>query len=254
MGELLLESQFINWYNEINQIRNKENITLGNISIPSLANVVSASDMNNLINTLKNLYNNEFLNYADQSVVLNSAEKGKAILQDTSSAIDSRLLFLSKICANYINCNTQSATALTSFATSTYKVTNPPSFSTESKSDTTNSTQTNVTYTTTACGTTTNQTKQNCTVCNTNSTTSCKTFGQNITDGTQTTSPNGKCVIFSTNTNSTQVNNFSTNSSPGNLTTTNSTSTDSTNKTKVNNFQTYINFVTQSSGYQVKGE
>ena len=53
MGELLLESQFINWYNEINQIRNKENITLGNISIPSLANVVSASDMNNLINTLK---------------------------------------------------------------------------------------------------------------------------------------------------------------------------------------------------------
>lgn len=254
MGELLLESQFINWYNEINQIRNKENISLGNISIPSLANVVSASDMNNLINALKNLYNNEFLNYADQSIVLNSAEKGKTILQDTSSAIDSRLLFLSKICANYVNCNTQEATALTSFATSTYKVTTPPSFSTQSQSNTTNTTSSNTTYTTTKNSTTTNQTKENCTVCITQSTTSCKTFGQNITDGTQTTSPNGKCVIFSTNSNSTTNYGFSTNSSPGNLTTTNSTTTNSTNKTTTNTFQTYINFVTQSSGYQVKGE
>ena len=254
MAQSLNSSQIIDWYNEINSIRNKSNIELGSISVPNYTNLKStANQINQLISEITNLYSNEYLNYANQDTDLNEVIANNLIKSQTISEIDARLLFLSKICANYINNNTTTSSSLPTFATTTYKVTNPPFYSTQKKSDTTNSTTTCKTNKTTSNITTENSTKQNCKVCNTNSTTSCKTFGQNQTDGTYKTCGQG-CKIFNTNTFQTSENNFFTNSSPGNLTTTDTTKRDTTNKTSNYECKTFANNVTQSMGYQVKGE
>lgn len=243
MDQLLDSSQITNWYNKINNIRNKPNIELGSISVPNYTNLKStANQINQLISEITNLYSNEYLNYANQDTDLNEVIANNLIKSQTISEIDARLLFLSKICANYINNSTQTGFFLPTFATSTYKVTNPPSYSTRQQSNSTNSTR--------DCNT--NKTKtditNSCTVCKTNSTQTNKTFTQNKTDGTYKTCGQG-CVIFTTNDWLTKQNNFLTNNTP-----TKSTVEFTTDKTFSNDCKTYLNYVTQSTGYQVKGE
>ena len=274
MGEILKSQQLEDWYNNINSVRSKKNISLGNISVPEVeGKKVLASQINNVIASITSLYSNTYLSFADQSVSMNQVEGNQIIKKSTANSIDERLQFLSKICANYVNNTTQSASSLPSFATTAYIVTSPPNFSTASKSNKTTTFSTCSTWSTfqTSSGDFTE-------TCFTDSTASNKTFtaeSTNVTDSTFTAQATfGQCntdvttgkLAFSTNwslpcgafstwgTKSTQADTTQSDSTFSTYSFDFTTDKTLNDKTNTNNNSTYTNYVTQSSGYQVKGE
>lgn len=89
------------WYTSLNTLRNKENISLGAISVPNLnQKQARATDINDYINKLNALRTNEYFKHADWISIstVSSSEQIRDILKEN---INGEITNLNKVCANY---------------------------------------------------------------------------------------------------------------------------------------------------------
>ena len=89
------------WYTSLNTLRNKENISLGTISVPNLnQKQARATDINDYINKLNALRTNEYFKHADWISIstVSSSEQIRDILKEN---INGEITNLNKVCANY---------------------------------------------------------------------------------------------------------------------------------------------------------
>lgn len=136
------------WYTSLNTLQNKENISLGSVSVPNLnERQVRATDINDYINKLNALRTNEYFRYADWISIstVSSKDQIRDILKED---INTEITNLNKVCANYSvtsgnsTCSTNSTNNDSTCTTSTCTTFN------NSASCSTNSTcATNSTYT-----------------------------------------------------------------------------------------------------------
>ena len=136
------------WYTSLNTLRNKENISLGAVSVPNLnQKQVRATDINDYINKLNALRTNEYFKHADWISIntVSSQDQIRSILKEN---INGEITNLNKVCANYSvtsgdsTCSTNSTNDNSTCSTSTCTTFN------NSTSCSTNSTcATNSTYT-----------------------------------------------------------------------------------------------------------
>ena len=136
------------WHTSLNTLRNKENISLGAVSVPNLnQKQVRATDINDYINKLNALRTNEYFKHADWISVntVSSQDQIRSILKEN---INGEITNLNKVCANYSvtsgdsTCSTNSTNDNSTCSTSTCTTFN------NSTSCSTNSTcATNSTYT-----------------------------------------------------------------------------------------------------------
>ena len=98
---LVKASDLTSWYNRINNIRTKENISLNTISIPTVQNSkITAIQHNNVVSQINSLYSNTYLSFADQSTSLFNVNAGDIISTSPKQNIELRLSALEKICGN----------------------------------------------------------------------------------------------------------------------------------------------------------
>lgn len=94
-------SDLTSWYNKINSIRNKTNINLGNISVPSVQNInATQKHYNDVVNAINSLYTNTYLSFADQTSALSTVSSGDLMTLLQITNINTRLDSLEKICGN----------------------------------------------------------------------------------------------------------------------------------------------------------
>ena len=119
--DIIHASDLADWYNQINSIRNKTNISLGSINVPNLSKQrIKASHINDLISQISSLYSNTYLSFADKSSTLSNVNSGNITKRITIEQVDERIEALEAVCANYVVEST--AAGQVTFATSTYKV------------------------------------------------------------------------------------------------------------------------------------
>lgn len=260
MADLVKASDLETWYTRINGIRDKENIKLGDISIPSVQySSAKASHVNDAIAQITGLYVNTYFSYADQSTPLESVSVGELIKKITSDNIDDRLTALEAICANYVVETTESG--VLSFGTTSFEV-DALQFSTSSQStNSTNSTCSTFSTTSNFTNVQSFSTFGTTFFNRTTNTTFFDTFGTEA-DGVNFNVTETTCSTYTTTsgytTNTTasfSTNTYSTNSTQSCSTTsysTNSTcATNSTNATS--SFFTWGFFTSSGSGFSTWG-
>ena len=183
------------WYTSLNTLRNKENISLGAVSVPNLnQKQVRATDINDYINKLNALRTNEYFKHADWISIntVSSQDQIRSILKEN---INGEITNLNKVCANYSvtsgdsTCSTNSTNDNSTCSTSTCTTFN------NSTSCSTNSTcATNSTYTGSRKGFFTHD---------------LSTFNDTFTCKTSTNSTNGFFTCSTDSTNSTTYRNYS---------------------------------------------
>lgn len=115
-------SDLTSWYNRINGIRNKTNINLGDISVPSVQNIKATKEhYNNVVSAINSLYSNTYLSFADQTSALSTVSSGDLMKLLQITNINTRLDSLEKICGN---CTTTSNSTQGTCATQTTCTTN----------------------------------------------------------------------------------------------------------------------------------
>lgn len=202
----VLASDLTSWYTRINNIRNKTNISLGSISVPSVqGSQASAAQYNAVVNQIKSLYTNNYLSFADQTSTLNTVSSGTLMQSAAVSNINTRLTSLEKICGNCITsvnstCSTNSTKTCSTTSNSTlsfstfsdnglqFKFTFGTNVVYSYRSGNANGQATKATFATFS----TNFTFGNCNTFSTNSTTTNSTFSTNsfATNATSTCSTN----------------------------------------------------------------
>lgn len=183
------------WYTSLNTLRNKENISLGSITVPNLKQKqAKATDINDYISKLNALRTNEYFKHATWITIspVSSKDQIKEVLK---SNISTELGYLNDVCAN--------------FSKTTSNITNDCSTFTCSKSCKTNQTTADTVCITNSTNTTcsTNQT------CNIHFDGWCSQFS----DGSNKTTNTCETWVCQTYTWSTKT--FKTNSSGGGNTT-----------------------------------
>lgn len=89
------------WYTSLNTLRNKENISLGAISIPNLnQKQARAIDINDYINKLNALRTNEYFKHADW-ININTVSSSEQIRNILKENINGEITNLNKVCADY---------------------------------------------------------------------------------------------------------------------------------------------------------
>lgn len=128
------------WYTSLNTLRNKENISLGAISVPNLnQKQARATDINDYINKLNALRTNEYFKHADWINIntVSSQDQIRSILKEN---INNEITNLNKVCAKY------SVTSSNSTCKTSGNGTNSTFFQSSSCQTNSKSCQTNNTY------------------------------------------------------------------------------------------------------------
>lgn len=203
----VLASDLTSWYTRINNIRNKTNISLGSITVPSVqSSAATAAQYNAVVSQIKSLYTNNYLSFADQTSTLNTVSSGTLMQAAAVNNVDTRLTSLEKICGNCTTsvnstCSTNNTTTNSTTSNSTLSFSTFSNFGKQDKF--TNGT--NVIYSYKSGGNangqatkatfatfSTNFTTGNCSTNSTNATTTNSTFSTNsfATNATTTFSTN----------------------------------------------------------------
>lgn len=111
MAILLKDTDLTNWYNELNTIRQKTNIALGTVTVPSVDKTKAlSSTINTFFNQINALKTNEYLQHAYgwdtwTAAIGDGVQSKEKIVSSLKDAIENQLDNLSLVCGNCIVTN-----------------------------------------------------------------------------------------------------------------------------------------------------